>query len=44
MMDEQWLPDGSWAGVIEIPGGVQTELYEKLNAKTKGAAETTLVK
>ena len=44
MMEEQWLPDGSWSAVIEIPGGVQTELYEKLNAKTKGAAETTLVK
>jgi ribosome maturation protein SDO1 len=44
MIDEQWLPDGSWSGVLEIPGGVQTELYEKLNARTKGAAETTLVK
>jgi ribosome maturation protein SDO1 len=44
VMDEQWLGDGSWSGVIEIPAGVQTELYEKLNARTKGAAETTLVK
>ncbi|MCI4358570.1 MAG: ribosome assembly factor SBDS [Thermoplasmata archaeon] len=44
MYDEQWLPDGAWSAVLEIPGGVQTELYEKLNAKTKGAAETTLVK
>ncbi len=42
--DEQWLSDGSWSGVLEIPAGVQTELYEKLNARTKGAAETTLVK
>ncbi|MFZ1024110.1 MAG: ribosome assembly factor SBDS [Thermoplasmata archaeon] len=42
--DEQWLSDGSWSGVIEIPAGVQTELYEKLNARTKGAAETALVK
>lgn len=44
MVEEQWLPDGSWSGTLEIPGGVQTELYEKLNARTKGAAETTLVK
>ncbi|HEV2520179.1 MAG TPA: ribosome assembly factor SBDS [Thermoplasmata archaeon] len=44
MVDEQWLPDGSWSAILEIPGGVQTELYEKLNAKTKGAAETSLVK
>jgi ribosome maturation protein SDO1 len=42
--DEQWMPDGSWSGILEIPAGVQTELYEKLNARTKGAAETTLVK
>ncbi len=42
--DEQWAADGSWIGVLEIPAGVQTELYEKLNARTKGAAETALVK
>jgi len=44
LTDEQWLGDGSWSGVIEIPAGVQTELYEKLNARTKGTAETALVK
>ncbi|HTW77163.1 MAG TPA: ribosome assembly factor SBDS [Thermoplasmata archaeon] len=44
LVDEQWLGDGSWSGVLEIPAGVQTELYEKLNARTKGAAETSLVK
>ncbi|MCI4336899.1 MAG: ribosome assembly factor SBDS, partial [Thermoplasmata archaeon] len=44
LSDEQWLADGSWSAIIEIPGGVQTELSEKLNARTKGAAETTLVK
>jgi ribosome maturation protein SDO1 len=44
LTEEQWLADGSWSGVLEIPAGVQTELYEKLNARTKGAAETALVK
>ena len=44
LADEQWGADGSWSGVLEIPAGVQTELYEKLNARTKGAAETALVK
>ncbi len=44
LLDEQWMGDGSWSGVLEIPAGVQTELYEKLNARTKGAAETALVK
>ncbi len=44
LLEEQWLGDGSYSAVLEIPAGVQTELYEKLNARTKGAAETTLVK
>ena len=44
LLEENWLSDGSWAGVVEIPAGMQTELYEKLSARTKGAAETALVK
>jgi ribosome maturation protein SDO1 len=44
LLEEQWLGDGTWSGVVEIPAGIQTELYEKLSARTKGAAETALVK
>ncbi len=44
LLEEQWLSDGSWSGVVEIPAGMQTELYEKLSARTKGTAETALVK
>ncbi len=44
ILDEQWLGDGSWSGVVEIPAGIQTELYEKLSARSKGSAETALVK
>jgi ribosome maturation protein SDO1 len=44
LVEETWLADGAWTGVVEIPAGVQTELYEKLSARTKGAAETALVK
>ncbi|HTP54227.1 MAG TPA: ribosome assembly factor SBDS [Thermoplasmata archaeon] len=44
LVSEEWLGDGSWSGIVEIPAGVQTELYEKLSARTKGAAETALVK
>jgi ribosome maturation protein SDO1 len=43
LSEESWLGDGSWTGVIQIPAGVQTDLYAKLNAKTKGTAETSLV-
>ncbi len=42
--EERWLSDGSYSAVLEIPAGVQTELYEKLNARTKGSAETVLLK
>ncbi len=42
--EERWLSDGSWSALVEIPAGVQTELYEKLGARTKGTAETALVK
>jgi len=44
LLEETWGSDGAWSGILEIPAGVQTELYEKLNARTKGAAETALVK
>ncbi|MCI4338189.1 MAG: ribosome assembly factor SBDS, partial [Thermoplasmata archaeon] len=43
LSEESWLGDGSWTGVLQIPAGVQTELYAKLNARTKGSAETTLL-
>jgi ribosome maturation protein SDO1 len=44
LTEEQWLPDGAWSAILEIPAGVQTELYEKLSARTKGSVETALVK
>jgi ribosome maturation protein SDO1 len=43
ILEESWLGDGSWSGILEIPAGVQTELYSRLNARTKGAIETSLV-
>lgn len=41
--NEEWLGDGSWVGVVEIPGGVQTDFVAKLGERTKGAAETKLL-
>jgi ribosome maturation protein SDO1 len=43
LLSEEWQGAG-WVGVVEIPAGLQTELHERLSAKTKGAAETGLVK
>lgn len=41
---EEWQNDGSWTGAVEIPAGLQTEFYEKLNDKTKGNVEVKIVK
>jgi len=37
--DEEWLNDGRWQAIINIPGGLQDEFYEKINDLTKGEAE-----
>ncbi|MEM2908198.1 MAG: ribosome assembly factor SBDS [Candidatus Hadarchaeales archaeon] len=40
---EQWLNDGSWAVVIEIPAGVQAEFFDKLNELTRGEVQTKVL-
>jgi len=40
---EEWQPDGSWIGVMEIPAGVITEMTSKLNDRTKGHASVRLL-
>lgn len=40
---EEWLDDGSLAIVIEIPAGLQTDIYDKLNSLTHGSVETKLL-
>jgi ribosome maturation protein SDO1 len=39
IINEEWQANGNWIGIIEIPGGLQDELREKLNKKTKGKVE-----
>ncbi|MBD3361537.1 ribosome assembly factor SBDS [Candidatus Woesearchaeota archaeon] len=36
ILKESWNSDGSWTGLIEIPGGMEQELYDKLNNITHG--------
>ena len=36
ILNESWQNDGSWRGTLEIPGGMEQELYDKLNAITHG--------
>jgi ribosome maturation protein SDO1 len=44
IVKEEWQPDGSWIGIIELPAGLQTDFYERLNARTKGAVETKVIR
>lgn len=40
---EQWLGDGSLVVMIEIPAGMQGEVFDKLNKLTAGQIETKIV-
>ncbi len=40
---EHWENDGSWNGRVEIPGGLETEFYDKLNTLTHGHAQVVLI-
>jgi ribosome maturation protein SDO1 len=40
---EEWQPDGSWIGGMEIPAGVITEMAARLNDRTRGHANVKLL-
>ncbi len=44
LLQEEWQPDGSWIGVVELPAGLQGEFLDRLNERTQGNAETTILK
>lgn len=44
MLKSEWLNDGSWAGVFEIPGGLENEFYDKLNTATHGDNITKILR
>ncbi|MBI4451506.1 ribosome assembly factor SBDS [Candidatus Woesearchaeota archaeon] len=41
---EAWKEDGTWQGMVEIPGGLEHELYDKLNAACKGDVSAKVVR
>ena len=43
LLKEEWQSDGSWMGTIELPPGMQTDLYNKLNEITKGDIEAKIL-
>jgi ribosome maturation protein SDO1 len=44
VLKEEWMPSGSWIGVVEMPAGMQTDFLERLNAKTKGNVDAKILK
>ncbi len=44
IVQEEWQPDGSWIGVVEIPAGIQGEFLDMLNKKTHGNVQTKILK
>jgi ribosome maturation protein SDO1 len=44
LIDEDWKDDGSWQGTIKIPGGMEADLYDKLNNATHGDVQTQVIK
>jgi len=43
-LKEEWKNNGNYSAVVEIPGGVQDQLYDFLNKKTKGNVDIKLIK
>ncbi|MBI3032903.1 ribosome assembly factor SBDS [Candidatus Woesearchaeota archaeon] len=41
---EEWGADGSWFAVVEIPAGLQNELFDKVNSISHGEAEIKILK
>jgi ribosome maturation protein SDO1 len=44
ILKESWNNDGSWTGLVEIPGGMEQELYDKLNSITHGTLQAEVKK
>jgi ribosome maturation protein SDO1 len=40
---EEWLNDGSWHAVIEIPGGLEGDFFDLINKLTKGYAQAKII-
>lgn len=43
VLKEEWKQDGSWNIRVEVPGGLETEFYDKLNSLTHGEAVAKLI-
>jgi len=44
LLREEWASNGSYIGLIEIPAGMQPEIYDRLNNLTHGQVEVKIIK
>ena len=44
LMKEEWLNSGYLHAVVEIPGGLETDFYEQINAVCHGDVEVTVLR
>ena len=44
ILKEEWQNSGYWVGVVEMPGGMEEEFYEKLNNICHGDVEAKVLK
>ena len=44
ILREEWQNNGYWIGVIEMPGGLEEEFYEKINSICHGNVEAKVLK
>ncbi len=44
ILQEEWQQDGSWIGIVELPGGLQDQFSGKMAEISNGEGETKLIK
>ena len=44
ILQEEWQQDGSWIGIVEMPGGLQDSFSAKMAEISSGEAETKTIK
>ena len=44
ILKEDWQNNGYWVGVVEMPGGLESEFYEKINEVCHGEVEAKVLK
>jgi ribosome maturation protein SDO1 len=44
LLKEEWASNGSYVCLLEIPAGIQPEVYDRLNNLTRGQVEVKVIK